>query len=125
MINRTEIFKNAWTMVKNFGMTLSAALKAAWAKAKEVKCTTKDWFDATLAREINRGNHFYASAFCLIKETEKAAYIMFNTGAVDGHFTRKCLWVPKSAIENLHALPVIADYNKAVSAFTLETSLYI
>lgn len=124
MISRTEIFKNAWTMVKNFGMTLSAALKAAWAKAKEVKCTTKEWFDSTLAREIGR-NHFYASAFCMIKETEKAAYIMFNTGVSNGHFTRKCLWVPKSAIENIQALPVIADYDKAVSAFVTESALYI
>lgn len=32
--NKSEIFKNAWAMVKEAGMTLSAALKNAWAIAK-------------------------------------------------------------------------------------------
>ena len=34
MYNRSEIFKNAWAMVKEAGMTISAALKKAWAMAK-------------------------------------------------------------------------------------------
>lgn len=34
MYNKSEIFKNAWAMVKEAGMTISAALKKAWAMAK-------------------------------------------------------------------------------------------
>lgn len=33
-LNRSEIFKNAWSLVKSTGATLSAALKQAWAQAK-------------------------------------------------------------------------------------------
>lgn len=32
--NKSAIFKSAWQMVKNFGYTLSQALKCAWAYAK-------------------------------------------------------------------------------------------
>lgn len=32
--NKSEIFKNAWAMVKKAGMTISAALKKAWEMAK-------------------------------------------------------------------------------------------
>ena len=34
--NKSEIFKNAWTIVRTAGKTLSEALKAAWVKAKTV-----------------------------------------------------------------------------------------
>lgn len=34
MYNKSEIFKNAWTMVKEAGLTISAALKKSWAMAK-------------------------------------------------------------------------------------------
>lgn len=33
-INRSQIFKAAWTLVKTNGITLSAALKQSWASAK-------------------------------------------------------------------------------------------
>lgn len=36
--NKSEIFRNAWSLVKTAGKSLSEALKAAWAKAKN---TTK------------------------------------------------------------------------------------
>lgn len=32
--NKSEIFKNAWAIVKNEGMTISEALKKAWEMAK-------------------------------------------------------------------------------------------
>lgn len=35
-INRSEIMKNAWKLVKEAGLTLSAALKRAWAFAKKL-----------------------------------------------------------------------------------------
>lgn len=34
-INKSEIFKAAWSLVKTAGKSLSEALKAAWAKAKQ------------------------------------------------------------------------------------------
>ena len=38
--NKSQIFKNAWTIVKTTGEKLSAALKMAWAKAKNVMTKT-------------------------------------------------------------------------------------
>lgn len=35
-LNRSEIFKNAWKLVKAEGLTLSAALKRAWAWANKI-----------------------------------------------------------------------------------------
>lgn len=32
--NKSQIFKSAWQMVRNFGYTLAQALKCAWANAK-------------------------------------------------------------------------------------------
>lgn len=33
-INKSELFKTAWSIVRNSGKTISEALKTAWAKAK-------------------------------------------------------------------------------------------
>lgn len=35
--NKSEIFKNAWKMIRSFGYTLAQALKCAWANAKFIK----------------------------------------------------------------------------------------
>ena len=35
--NRSEIMKNAWTLVRNDHISISIALKAAWALAKAMK----------------------------------------------------------------------------------------
>lgn len=42
MYNKSEIFKNAWAMVKKAGLTMSEALKKAWAMAKKVTKTLKE-----------------------------------------------------------------------------------
>ena len=34
--NRSEIMKNAWSLIKTYGIDRSTALKAAWAQAKAV-----------------------------------------------------------------------------------------
>jgi predicted CoA-binding protein len=33
-VNKSQLFRNAWTLVKTAGKTMSQALKAAWAQAK-------------------------------------------------------------------------------------------
>ena len=55
--NRSEIMKNAWTIVRNFGKNISEALKMAWNLAKAIikmkeddfepdgKVTYKFWFN--------------------------------------------------------------------------------
>lgn len=40
--NKSEIMKNAWTMVKEVGLTISTALKKAWAIAKGTVKTLKE-----------------------------------------------------------------------------------
>mgnify|MGYP003307472912 CR=1 FL=1 len=53
--NRSQIFKNAWRAVKELGVSISEALKAAWAFAKkeatkvEAKEEAKDYSKMTVA----------------------------------------------------------------------------
>lgn len=39
--NKSEIFKNAWQLVRAFGYSLSQALKCAWANAKFLAIATE------------------------------------------------------------------------------------
>lgn len=79
----------------------------------------KEWFEGKLAEEMHLGRMFYLRLFCKIKETEKAVYAMCFTGynGAGNAATRRCAWMPKSAIENFESLPMIADYDEAVAAF--------
>lgn len=59
--NKREIMKAAWNRVKTAGMTISAALKAAWADAKSVIKTITDgtekqnaWANDIIRKPINQ-----------------------------------------------------------------------
>ena len=96
--NKSEIMKAAWNLVKTAGMTISDALKRAWASAKaSVKqLHMKEWFANKVANEI-RTNLHTTEIFAVIRETEKAVYAML---AIAPGFS-KCVWVPKSCIEEV------------------------
>ena len=117
--NKSEIMKRAWELVKKAGKSMSEALKESWAIAKDFGAEIKDWFEAKLAEELGLPRLYFLKIFCGIKETEKAVYAMFNIGhdATGTYARRRCAWIPKSAIENLSQLEMIADYDKAVARF--------
>lgn len=115
------IMKRAWEIsreaVKNFGgkamQYMSEALKMAWAEVK--KATVKEWFERKIFNE-NFCTNF--DLFCGIKETEKAVYAMCFVGMSNsGKARKKCMWIPKSVIENINSLKMIPDYDKASYAF--------
>lgn len=88
----------------------------------------KGWFEEKLVQEFGFRSNYYLEIFCEIKETEKAAYIMFFTGfkgPAGKTPTRKCAWVPKSAIENIDKIRVINDYDEAVNKFMSEKLMYV
>lgn len=93
--NLSEIMKAAWKLVKTAGMTISAALKNAWAAAKFPlkQLSMKDWFATKVANEIRHNLHT-PDIFAVLRETEKAMYVML---AIEPGCTR-CTWVPKSCI---------------------------
>lgn len=45
MYNKSEIFKKAWEMVKKVGLTISKALKEAWAMAKAIKTLKEEMIE--------------------------------------------------------------------------------
>ena len=82
-INRSQIFRNAWSVVRSKGITISKALKWAWSVAKS----------ATNGMNIERS---------IIKQTEKAvciAAIAINYGR-NGARINFDMWTPKSVIVN-------------------------
>lgn len=93
--NLSKIMKNAWNLVKTTGMSLSAALKNAWAAAKSPlkMLSMKEWFANKTCRELRRNLHS-ADIFAVIRETEKAMYVMLAECGMP-----ICIWVPKSCIE--------------------------
>ena len=93
--NLSKIMKEAWNLVKTLGMTISAALKTAWASAKAPlkQLSMKDWFANKVANEIRHNLH-NPDIFAVLRETEKAMYVML---AIEPGCTR-CTWVPKSCI---------------------------
>ena len=86
------------------------------------KAMIKEWFDTKLAAELNLPRMYYLDIFCGIKETEKAVYAIFYTGydRTGTKANHRAHWIPKSAIENLEKLPMIADYDEAVRTFASE-----
>lgn len=94
--NLSKIMKNAWNLVKTTGMSISAALKNAWASAKSPlkQLHMKEWFANKVAKEI-RCNLHTTEIFAVLRETEKALYVLLN---VAPNCTR-CAWVPKSCTE--------------------------
>ena len=95
--NLSQIMKNAWNMVKTMGMTMSAALKSAWASAKSPlkQLCMKDWFANKTCRELRRNLHS-ADIFAVLRETEKAIYVMLRE-----YGKPICIWVPKSCVESV------------------------
>ena len=93
LYNKSEIMKNAWKMVKEFKMSISAALKSAWAAAKGTlkQLHIKEWFANKLANEL-RCNLFHTEIFAVLRETEKAYNVLFSTCG-DSYRTA---WIPKS-----------------------------
>jgi hypothetical protein len=86
--------------------------------------TVKEWMANKIANEVGR-NINMCEVFAVLKETEKAAYVMLNLG----YKSRKCTWIPKSAIiditdeadgaEGIEARPLIINdnYDEVVEAF--------
>lgn len=95
--NLSRIMKNAWNMVKSMGMTMSAALKSAWSSAKSPlkQLVMKEWFANKTCRELRRNLHS-ADIFAVIRETEKAMYVMLREIGKP-----ICVWVPKSCVETV------------------------
>lgn len=86
-----------------------------------MKATIKEWFDKKLAQELNLKGMYSLEIFCGVKETEKAVYAIFytgfnNTGTKAMH---RAHWIPKSAIENIEALKIVNDYEKAIEMFKM------
>lgn len=78
----------------------------------------KEWFEKKLVEELNLPRVYSLQIFCILKETDKAVYAMLYTGFNNyGKATRKCKWIPKSAIENIEDIRIITDYDEAVYAF--------
>ena len=98
---------------------LRKGLHGSKGKKDMEKANIKEWFENKLASELNLPRLYHLDIFCGIKETEKAIYAMFYTGynAAGTQAHRKCHWIPKSAIENIENLTMIADYDEAVKAF--------
>ena len=86
------------------------------------KAEIKEWFESKLAEDMNLPRLYFLRIFCGIKETDKAVYAMFYTGydKTGVHAHRKCHWIPKSAIDNIENLKMIANYDEAVKAFENE-----
>jgi predicted fused transcriptional regulator/phosphomethylpyrimidine kinase len=87
--------------------------------------TVKEWMANKIANEVGKNIHM-CELFAVLKETEKAVYAMVNCG----YKTRKCAWIPKSAIiditeeadgqEGIEARPLIINdnYDEVVELFT-------
>ena len=94
--NLSNIMKAAWNLVKTTGMSMSAALKNAWASAKSPlkQLHMKEWFACKVANEIRRNLHT-TEIFAVLRETEKAIYAMLTIAP--GY--NRCIWIPKSCTE--------------------------
>ena len=128
-MNRSEIMKRAWNLYRSNKAvdSFAAALRKAWAEYKEAhkpveaKAQVKDWFFGTLASELNLGRVAYIVPFAFCKESEKAMYVIFNTGSDStGKARRRAHWIPKSAIENIELVKKFSSYEEAVDAFEAE-----
>lgn len=93
--NKCEIMSNAWTIRRQIGCTMSAALKKAWvfAKASLRVFSIKSWF---LNKEFSANERIAITGVSpvMVRETEKAVCLSWNTSY--GVVTR---WVPKACLE--------------------------
>lgn len=89
-------------------------------KAYEVK----EWFANKIANEVMH-DIMMCEVFAVMKETEKAAYVMLNLGCDK----RKCTWIPKSAMiekevgvqengQTLYETIFVEDYDECVKKFS-------
>ena len=123
--NKSEIMKNAWNIVRHFGESISAALKKAWNAAKHPfkQLCMKEWFANKLCREIRYSLHT-ADIFAVLRETEKAMYVMLKECGKPF-----CTWVPKSCVEEFegyadnHTL-LNVSYEKAALEHRLYWSMF-
>lgn len=92
MFNKSEIMRNAWTIRRSAEVSMSVALKAAWARAKAVKAAEDvaakiDWNTKVRVNDWAKGNHnrtyievaVYTNAWNR-KRTEKIGYVDNKTG---------------------------------------------
>lgn len=92
MFNKSEIMRNAWTIRRSAEVSMSVALKAAWARAKAVKAAEAvaakiDWNTKVRVNDWAKGNHnrtyievaVYTNAWNR-KRTEKIGYVDNKTG---------------------------------------------
>lgn len=115
--NRSEVFKKAWRMVKNNGLTMSEALKRSWKSEKqrvkdlEFVATympthrVKDWFYNKNFEKFNTRTTHCSQAFRMedvVKESEKAICIAFEADYKNGEGeVIRNIWVPKSCVEEI------------------------
>lgn len=79
-----------------------------------MKAILKDWFENKLCKEYGTVG---VEIYCELKETEKAVYAMCRIGYNGDKPVRKCMWIPKSCIENIENILVVEDYDKACYGF--------
>lgn len=91
--NKSDIMKNAWNLVKTYGINISIALKSAWALAKaliaaeehtddyagKARVMANDWVKYGKNRTYVEVRH-YTNAWTL-KRTTKIGYVDNMTGA--------------------------------------------
>lgn len=91
--NKSEIMRNAWNLVKTYGIKISTALKSAWELAKamieadsltdaycgKAKVVVNDWVKYGKNRTYIEVRH-YTNAWNL-KHTTKIGYVDNTTGA--------------------------------------------
>lgn len=111
-----EPSQDAWNLVKATAMSMSEALKKAWAMAKDSRCvlTVREWIIDKAQREARAYNMFIdfernengmrnvvdgcikAYAEEVLAETEKALKVRLQTGDVVGNTNGWTMWIPKS-----------------------------
>ena len=109
--NKSEIMKNAWNLVKTMKITMSAALRKAWAAARNIDTRAfmmiKGWFFNKINAEAARYNVFMDMERIgdsvkvvaeVLRETEKAVYCHIESGSVVGSYKGWNTWIPKSCI---------------------------
>lgn len=92
MYSKKEIMKNAWNIRRTANVSMSTALKAAWALAKAIKAAEKlaesiDWNTKIRVNDWAKGAHnrtyvevaVYTNAWNR-KRTEKVGYVNNLTG---------------------------------------------
>ena len=85
--NKSQIFKNAWALVKSTGKKLSEALKAAWAKAKNTTTMTDTEKKISIAKErIELGAKFNGTIYTKFNGKNWITFSIY----LDGAYFRIC-----------------------------------